>query len=60
VYILIGIKFIGYYISSFVVILLCTLLLVKDMKWWKALVISICLSALLYLLFAVLLGLPIK
>lgn len=60
IYILLGIKFIGYYISSFVVILLCTLLLVKNMKWWKALIVSICLTALLYLLFAVLLGLPIK
>lgn len=59
-YILVGIKFIGYYFSSFIVIFLCTLLLVKGLKWWKALIISIALSVLLYLLFAVLLRLPIK
>ena len=56
VYVLAGIPLLGFYPSSFIVMLFCTLCYVKGIGKVKAVIISAVLTVILYLVFSIALG----
>lgn len=56
VYIALGIPFLGFYPSSFIVMLFCTICYVKGISKIKAVIYSAILTVILYLVFALALG----